>query len=489
MTNKPDVLLEKYFPQSFFIIVFIFAYSAFSLFGFEKIFESDTAWHIAAGDLIRKLGTIPLYDSWSFNSDNDFRWFNMSWGWDIILSLIDNKLGLNNLNNFVALLFAFLVVVVCKNASLEFPAKKEVLIVIAYMSILGLINFGSARPQMATYIFCAIFHQIFIRVRLNGQYKLYFILPLLMIIWVNLHGGFIAGFTIIGAYAIAAFLEKNHSQLKLLILIGILCLIATLFNPLGIFIFEASYRTLGGYMENFIIEWAPVTFGSIFTITAFVIYFVMLADLRRDKICLAEKILVWCWFFAGLYSMRNVAMFIIFSSPMMARNLNELKTMTKLEIRPIRNKNILSVVFAIAIVSSMPFIKNVFELDKGNFVPHDFSPQIVDVIKRDYPNLRFMNSYNIGGYLIYYSHQKIKVFIDGRAGTAYKEEVMRDFIKFNNLEKDWPSILEKYNIQGLILLNGDAFTRLFDFIKPPNWVRVYSDNKNTLFIRKEYAKK
>src|ERR1700710_3155268 len=47
----------------------------------------DLGWHLAAGDLIRDRGNIPFQDPWSFTLE-DKRWYNLSWLWDVIASVL-----------------------------------------------------------------------------------------------------------------------------------------------------------------------------------------------------------------------------------------------------------------------------------------------------------------------------------------------------------------------------------------------------------------
>src|SRR5260370_18362843 len=47
----------------------------------------DLGWHLAAGDLIRDRGNIPFQDPWSFTL-GDRQWYNLSWLWDVIASVL-----------------------------------------------------------------------------------------------------------------------------------------------------------------------------------------------------------------------------------------------------------------------------------------------------------------------------------------------------------------------------------------------------------------
>src|ERR1700709_2781228 len=56
----------------------------------------DLGWHLAAGDLIRDRGNIPLQDPWSFTSGGR-QWYNLSWLWDVIASVLFQYAGFGGL--------------------------------------------------------------------------------------------------------------------------------------------------------------------------------------------------------------------------------------------------------------------------------------------------------------------------------------------------------------------------------------------------------
>ena len=60
----------------------------------------DLGWHLAAGDLIRDRGNIPFQDPWSFTSEGR-QWFNLSWLWDVIASVIFQYTNFGGLILFV----------------------------------------------------------------------------------------------------------------------------------------------------------------------------------------------------------------------------------------------------------------------------------------------------------------------------------------------------------------------------------------------------
>src|SRR5258705_6750556 len=60
----------------------------------------DLGWHLAAGDLIRDRGNIPFQDPWSFTL-GDRQWYNLSWLWDVIASVLFQYTNFSGLTLFV----------------------------------------------------------------------------------------------------------------------------------------------------------------------------------------------------------------------------------------------------------------------------------------------------------------------------------------------------------------------------------------------------
>src|SRR6202140_2421373 len=68
----------------------------------------DLGWHLAAGDLIRDRGSIPFQDPWSFTLA-DKQWYNLSWLWDVIASVIFQYTNFSGLILFVVACGSFIV--------------------------------------------------------------------------------------------------------------------------------------------------------------------------------------------------------------------------------------------------------------------------------------------------------------------------------------------------------------------------------------------
>ena len=106
----------------------------------------------------------------------------------------------------------------------------------------------------------------------------------------------------------------------------------------------------------------------------------------------------------------------------------------------------------------------------------------IEFIMNNYPNHKFFNNYDIGGFQILASKGKIKTFIDGRSGTAFPAKVGKDYIRFYKNESSWPAMLDSYGINGIILAN-DHVRQIVRLNTLPEWKIVYKGSKATVYIK------
>src|SRR5581483_603703 len=157
----------------------------------------DLGWHLAAGDLIRERGSVPFQDPWAFTLGNR-QWFNLSWLWDVIASVLLEYTGFSGLTLFAVACGAIIVgylTSVCLSRSAS-PLAVSIAVLSACLLYPAFATppnvYLAVSPNTATMVFSVIFYaQCLKRTRL-------LLLPVMMLLWVNLHGGFPLGFLILG---------------------------------------------------------------------------------------------------------------------------------------------------------------------------------------------------------------------------------------------------------------------------------------------------
>ena len=110
----------------------------------------------------------------------------------------------------------------------------------------------AASPNISTMLFSVIFYGECLK-----RTRCVFLLPAIMLLWANMHGGFSLGFFIVGIFSGVALLRRDWVNFKIYAFAGIGCFAATFVNPLGWHIYEGLTATLGNFVQTYISEWWP----------------------------------------------------------------------------------------------------------------------------------------------------------------------------------------------------------------------------------------
>jgi hypothetical protein len=87
-------------------------------------------------------------------------------------------------------------------------------------------------------------------------------LPLMFLLWANLHGTFIAGLGVLGLHALGRAIERGvfDRDVHRLVFVGVLCGLATLMNPHGIFLYKHLFAFGAHPNLKSMTEWFPMRF-------------------------------------------------------------------------------------------------------------------------------------------------------------------------------------------------------------------------------------
>jgi len=418
-------------------------------------------------------------------------WYNISWLWDIVLSAVHQYAGVGGLYIFSLLCPAALMALLVGSLRARNPALGiNALLFIGFAGIFTLFEFARGRPQLVGLCFALAFHHILHYSRENPQAKSLWLLPLIMVLWVNIHGSFIAGFSVLGAYGLEALYTKNRAWVLRLLLIGAACVPAVLINPYGIGIYTAVMRTLHSAITIYITEWQPFVFGSVTGASVWFLVFMFAGDMKNPAVKLADKILAAIWLVAMLYSARNIGFLLVLNAPYIAANLPKDdardKNTRQLSAWLSDKKHALFMlcVAVLAVATSIAALPLVGE--KHYRADPKLSPEpAIAYVTRELPHARLLNDYNIGGPIIYQTKGALPVFMDGRAGTVYSEEVIADYLAFLNVEKDWPRIVKKYRIDAILVLNTHSFAKAYDSGQyHDTWKQVFHDDAASVYVKK-----
>lgn len=228
--------------------------------------DSDLFWHLRAGEEMLRSGQPLLTDSFSFTRAGS-HWVNHSWLAEVILALANRLGGTWALGGLTAAAAAASLAVLYPRMA-GHPLWRAAVMVLA---ALVLAPVWSPRPQIFSLVLFAVL------LTLLSEYgparrRLPAILPVLFVVWSNLHGGFA-----LGLIALAATLAGEGLDLLLrrpsapkpvewgqLAAASVLSGLAILINPNGLDTWRIPFQTVGvEVLQRAIPEWASPDFHDI----------------------------------------------------------------------------------------------------------------------------------------------------------------------------------------------------------------------------------
>jgi hypothetical protein len=168
--------------------------------------DPDIWWHLATGRWILAHHAVPTTDP--FSSYGAAKpWVAYSWLFDIVMQLLFRSMSyMSAVVHEVATRVALAVALFHLIRGLLPRFWRAAAITV--LSLYGMSYVIGPRPGMLTILFAIIELDILLAVRRTGATKKIWLVPLLMLVWVNWHIQFVYGFLFLGVFAIEPWLAK-----------------------------------------------------------------------------------------------------------------------------------------------------------------------------------------------------------------------------------------------------------------------------------------
>lgn len=221
------------------LVLLAYAFTLFLRKGSLFAGDGDPGRHIRVGGYILEHRAIPRTDVFSHTMQGQ-EFVPFEWLSEVLTAAVHAAAGLAGVAALTGLLFAAgvgLTYVAIRRAGVPAPVAFGFGFVGFLLQAIHL----HPRPHMFTTALVALFSLILLEVRRGAPRKWLLALPPLMVAWVNLHGGFLVGFILIGVFAgdalARATRHRESEALRELArwLLGTLaaCIAASLLNPAG----------------------------------------------------------------------------------------------------------------------------------------------------------------------------------------------------------------------------------------------------------------
>lgn len=435
------------------IVAFMVLLVVFTAIALQRL-DPDFGWHLQAGNYIRAHG-IPAHDIYTYTAQS-FRWINHEWGNDVILSLIYGWGGYNLVSVFYGVIWSL--------ALLVAGAGARVTVLLAAAT--AVLPYAGVRPLGWTVLFFAITLQIL----RSSQYKKRWWLPLLFVIWANIHAGFIAGLGLIVYFVLK---ERRSKTLALLVI----CALATLCNTYGLRIYEEVIRTIfDPAIHHQIREWAYFTVlpGSWFFIVVWTVGFCTFDRTDKRRWLGTTPLL----FVTALSATRNLPLFVVSGT----KELDGYVTKIAAAIpRPLdRSRKIVLSLLIAGLAGGLVYSLHLGYNSWSTNREANYPTQAVAYLQHHRCDGNLFNSYNYGGYLIWKVPGQL-VYIDGRMPT-WKPYMERYERIINNPKKYYKADFARNNIRCALVSNADS-ANLVPLLQKAHWhVAVRQPGNSVLLL-------
>jgi hypothetical protein len=349
--------------------------------------------------------------------------------------------------------------------------------------------------------------------------------PISMLLWVNVHGSWIFGMTILAAFSFAAWIERLRTREPLGAIAASqraramcqvlgLSALATFVNPYGWRLHEHIYGYLGNpYLMRRIDEfrspdfhgWAQRCFG--------ILVLLLLSGfaVHRGKVRLSHLLVALLAVCAGFYSSRNLPvssmLLALISGPILWKVFSSLADRTG-AWNCIRKSSSRVTSFAdrmaiqewrlgghlwpvVAVVAAAGICLHGGWLGTHHLLASHFDEQKVPAAAVEYLDQHgdtgpVFSTDAWGGYLIYHWYPTRRVVIDDRH-DFYGSDRIRDYLVMMQGEIGWKSALEKWHVRTALLPAGAPLANLLGEL-PQEWHLEYADKVAVVLERNPETK-
>jgi tetratricopeptide (TPR) repeat protein len=481
--------------------------------GWRTVADPDVGWQLATGRWVAQHHHVFSTDVFSFTAQGQ------PWIYPVGSGLIfyaTYLLGGYTLLSWFGLLACVGTVALLLRRGSAFTAA------IAILAVPLIAPRTSPRAEMFTVVLFAAYLSILWEHHQTGRARLW-LLPALMVAWVNLHLGFIAGLALIVGFAGLEVLEmisspqlrsESVAKLRRLAAWFVASVVATLVNPWGWGIYKAivlQNRAMKVHSQA-ILEWAGLHWTSTQPIWSFLrepvrntLVLLMVVVLVTGFVAVQRRrwgaaILVVGAMYASVKHLRMEALtacvVVVVGGAILSEAIPEVRAWLP-DARMRSGLAIAAVVLvaALAVVRAEEFISNRVYLASDDIWSFGmgspwWAPQrAAEFVLRENLPANVFTSFDAGGFLLWKLGAKYQDYIDGRAipfgADLFQRERMLLATPIDSAA--WTEEADRYNINTIIfsfVANEVSFDQLQDLCYAENWKPVYLDELAIVLVRR-----
>lgn len=451
---------------------------------FLPLVDTDLGWHLRYGNYLLENGKILESNSLTYFLPH-YYWVNPSTFYDLLVSLTNkfsSLIGLSVLYSFIMLLTFSFFHLMHKNL------LKINLLFFLFSTLFGWTVFSLGfRSQILSFSFLIL---IILLIKLSlTKPKFLFLIPFLMLIWANSHGGFFLGLIFLFFSALNFLLLGETRLARQLFLTTLLSTLATLINPFGLGIYSWALLHAEVPLRDLIAEWVPPNLS----ITVLVILISSIAGIltwiRNHPLKIFWLMSIVLLSILTLEAQRNIPLWSAVVSLALLDSFE--KPLERLENNFYFKTTFQTFLVLAIILLSLSSIPKTIKLST-NFPTYcekgliKYPCQAIDFIKKNPPKGdNIFTAYEWGGFLEW-QLPEYKYFVDGRMPawpTPEGKSPYTIYLELLQAQMNYQQKLDSYGTDALLIQNG-TFLDLELKQNPSVWGEIYRDSVAVVYVRR-----
>jgi len=454
---------------------------------------------------------IPRVDSFSSTMAGK-PWYAWEWLYDLVVGRLEASLGLNGVVWFTAAVIAATFAWTFRLLIARGTNVAVALVLVLLAMSASMIHF-LARPHVVSWLFTLAWFWILDsseRRCLDGHggsgRRRTWVLPPLMLVWVNVHGGFLVGFVLLGTFLLGAAwtwfrtsenrieeaLQKIAAgkRLQNLAVVTVLSVVASVVNPYGWKLYGHIYSYLSNrFLMDHIDEFQSPNFHGIAQRCFVFLLLITIAviALRGRELRLSQGLTILFAVYAGLYASRNLPvasiLLVMVVGPMTAATGFTRGFFQRMAAVELRLRGHLWPIFATLV--TLAIAANGGRAASSVWMNAHFDPRRMPVeaakfLEKNQVAGPILSPDYWGGYLIYRLYPRSRVVVDDRH-DLYGAEFFKAYLKMVRVERGWEDFLLTHESSVVLLPRDAAVTNILE--KTKGWKQIYADDVSVAFVR------
>lgn len=457
--------------------------------------DPDFWWHLRIGRWMVDHGRLPSTDIFTYTVSSHV-WTDHEYLTEILMWLTYSTFGL------VVLELTFGVVTWAGFWLIYRQVRRQPFVIVglglALAAIAGAPIWGP-RAQMITFALSCL-ELYWLEGYLRGRSRAINFFPFVMVLWANLHGGWVIAFGWLGvalaAEAIGWALDRDNPahmmHLRRLAIITAGSGLAVAATPHLFALYPYPFQTEGSVaQQRLIVEWFSPDFHQTYLrpFEAMIFLVVLGFALRRPSVY--DLLLTVLAMFLALQSVRNIALFIAAVTPVLINTYGEwwkefaASRRWRFDLPPRQLFAVTTAIMLLVILGATTL-----------HVAGEVAPQRQQQLDASsYPigaadwlaahpevGTRMYNQYGWGGYLAFrfYPQPNRRVFIFGEAALM-GDPLLNQYEDVQTLRPDWKQILDENQVDYIVYNRGEALSNVL--ATQPDWKLVYQDSVAVIYVR------